>query len=288
MPSISALVARDRKALDVIDIVEMPASKPAALTMPEAPAPDAPRPSEPSRPQPEARNDARAVTPVPSPPGPATAEPQAPPAPGGTPNPGKFDELPPEAPGGVLGLPGLGGPAWSIPGVVPGPGAAPAPAPTVAPAPRPVDRNIAGIVIGAELAKNDKALGLDLPMAGSMSSSVRTAVMGTELPAGTSGSIECRVTAAGRVTGCKMVGSNGGSPGAWDVAVRAASAVAGGALSGRYANGAVVTIDVNVSQGPPAGGKGGISGAGATFDISNIGAHATRNVRATHRVVAAR
>jgi hypothetical protein len=90
------------------------------------------------------------------------------------------------------------------------------------------------------------------------------------------------------VTGCKVVGNNGGSPGAWDAAARAAMGVAGAALTGQYQNGAVVTIDVSVSQGPPAGSNGGLSGAGANFDLANIGAHATRNVRATHRVVAAR
>jgi hypothetical protein len=39
---------------------------------------------------------------------------------------------------------------------------------------------------------------------------------------------------------------------------------------------------------PPAGSKGGFTGSGANFDLSNIGAHSTRNVRTSFRVVAAR
>jgi hypothetical protein len=292
MPPLSLLVERDRKQLDTIDIVELPPSKPveAVEAREVPPSPDAPRPTEPDRPQPaEARVAARSVAPSP----PTTVEPPPEPNPAPTSTqkkPTQFDELPPDR-GGVLtvpGVPGLGAPVWSIAGGMPVDSGRPAPAPTVAPAPRPVDKDIAGQVLRGELAKKDKDIGLDLPMAGSMATAARNAVMGTELPAGTKGSIQCRVGPNGRVSGCQMVGSNGGSPGAWSVAVSAAQSVAGAALSGNYANGAVVTIDISISNTPPAGGKGGFTGSGANFDLSNIGAHATRNVRATHRVVAVR
>lgn len=293
LPPLSLLVERDRKALDTIDIVELPPSQPvkADEVREVQPNPDAPRPTEADRPQPaaEARVAARSVGPTP----PTTVEPPPEPNPAPTATqkkPSQFGDLPPEQQGvlTVPGVPGLGAPVWSIPGGMPVAGGPPPPAPTVAPAPRPVDKDIAGKVLREEMAKKDKDLGLDLPIAGSMKSAVMNAVMSTELPAGTKGSIQCRVGANGRVSGCQMVGSNGGSPGAWSTAVSAAQAVAGAALSGQYANGAVVTIDISVSQAPPAGGKGGFTGSGASFDLSNIGAHPTRQVRATHRVVAAR
>ncbi|MFT3766681.1 MAG: hypothetical protein QM820_14375 [Minicystis sp.] len=290
LPPLSLLIERDRKALDTIEIVDLgPPPKPEPMVQPEAPPPDAPRPPEPDRPQPEARVAARTVPSVPGPQVPSTAEPQNPPPQTPQAPQTKFDELPDDRKGGILGIPvpGLNGPAWAMPGVLPGPATA-APAPTVAPAPRPVDKDIAGIVIRDAMAKKDKDLGIDLVVAGSMSSAVRTAVQSTELAAGTRGSIECRVSASGRVTGCRLVGSNGGAPGAWDTAVRAASGMSGPALTGQYAGGAVVTIEVAVSQGPPSGKSGGINGAGANFDLSNIGAHATRSVRTSHRVVAAR
>ncbi|APR84680.1 Hypothetical protein A7982_10029 [Minicystis rosea] len=290
MPPLSLLTERDRKKVDEIEIVDIQAP-PKVEAVPEAPPnPDAPRPPEPDRTPPEARVAARTAPAInPGPQAATTAEPQnPPPAPSAT-STNKFDDLPPEQRGGVLGVPvpGMNGPVWSMPGVLPGPATA-APAPTVAPAPRPVDKDIAGIVIRDAMAKKDKDIGLDLPMAGSMSSAVRTAVYNTELAAGTKGSIECRVSAAGRVSGCRLVGSNGGSVGAWNQAVQAATAVAGGALSGQYASGAVVTIDISITQGPPSGSSGGLKGAGATFDVSNIGAHVTRSVRTSHRVVAAR
>ena len=70
--------------------------------------------------------------------------------------------------------------------------------------------------------------------------------------------------------------------------MRAAAAIAGPPLPGQYANGATVIIEVNVTQAPPAGGKGGFTGTGANFDVSNIGAHNTKYVRTSHRVIAAR
>jgi hypothetical protein len=289
MPSLADAFVQARKPLETIDIIELPRVAP-VCEVPEAVSPDAPR--SPDAPSPEPSTAARNTQPSPGP-GPqpsAGPEPNAPPNPDARPRT-QFDDLPDERQG-VLGLPGgltgPGSPAWSMPGVLTGPGSAPRPAPTVAPAARPVDRDIAGKVIRDAMASRDKDIGLDLPVAGSMASAVRTAVQGNDLPAGTRGSIECRVSAGGKVSGCRVAGSNGGSPDAWASAVRAAHAISGGALNGQYAAGAVVTIDVSVSNTPPAGGNGGFKGAGVDFDISNIGAHATRLVRISHRVVAAR
>lgn len=289
MPPLSDALARARRPLETIDIIELPRATPNPTEAPENVAPEGPR--SPDAPSPESPTAARNTQPTPGPQ--ATAAPEAsaaPSAPDARPRT-QFDDLPDERQG-VLGLPGgltgPGSPAWAMPGVLTGPGSAPRPAPTVAPAARPVDRDIAGKVIRDAMATRDKDIGIDLPVAGSMASAVRTAVQGNDLPAGTRGSIECRVSSSGKVSGCKVAGSNGGSPDAWAAAVRAANAISGGTLSGQYASGAVVTIDVSVSNTPPAGGNGGFKGAGVDFDISNIGAHATRMVRISHRVVAAR
>lgn len=291
MPPLADLVARDRRPIDTIDIVELPPSQPVVAKIEET-APEAPRPPEAEAPRPEARPIARGETPpTTGPRAPSNVEPppeNTPPTPSPKPTT-QWDELPPEQRGGVLGangVPGVGGPAWAIPGVVEGPARAPA-APTVAPAPRPVDKDIAGKVLRTELAAKDKEIGLDLPLAGTMASAARAVVASSELPAGTKGSIQCTVSPSGRVSNCRLLASNNAS-GAWDGVVRAAASVAGAALPAQYASGAVVTIDLSVANTPPAGGKGGLSGAGASFDISNIGAHATRQVRVSHRVVAAR
>lgn len=286
MPPLSKLLDKDQRPIDTIEIVTLPPSVP--VTEPKE-APEAPRTVEPQerRASPDAPVDPRVVR-APSPQAHATAEPvNPPPTSPNTPPKTQFDQLPDDRPPGtVLGVPGLGGPAaWAMPGVIT-PGGPPPPAPTVAPAARAVPRDIATKVLNDELAKNDKALGLDLPLAGSMSTAVRTAVQSSDISAGTQGTIECRVSPGGAVSGCRLVGSNGGSAAGWNAAVRAAGAVAGAALSGRYASGAVVTISVSISNTPPAGSKGGLQGAGASFDLANIGAHATRMVRTSHRVVA--
>lgn len=292
MPPLASMLDRHTRRLEVIEIMEMPPSQPAPASIEARELPIAP--SEPRADLPAPPPDERVARVEPPPTGPRSPTqvepPDNTPPPTGTQKPTQWDQ-PPDERGTVLGVPGLGGPAaWSMPGVLQGPmeGVRAAAAPTVAPAPRPVDRDIAGKVIAAAMEEKDKKIGLDLPMAGTMSSAVRTAVASSELAAGLSGTIECRVAANGRVTGCRVLGSNGGSADAWNRAAQAAGGIAGAVLPGRYAGGAVVTINVSISESPPAGGKGGIQGAGASFDLSNIGAHATRKVSARHTVVAAR
>jgi hypothetical protein len=152
-----------------------------------------------------------------------------------------------------------------------------------------VDKDIAGKVIRDAMNTRDKDLGLDVPVAGTIRSTVAAAVRdASDLPVGTRGSIECRVAPSGKVSGCRLTSSTGGGPAGWGASTSAANALAGAALPGQYAGGAIVTIDINVIQQLPAGSKGGLSGATLSFDTANIGAHATRMVRTTHRVVAAR
>ena len=290
MPPLSLLQASDRRDLRIIEI-ELPTALPVEVREPP-PLPEGaslPRPSEQTERAPDARLASRTVAPERSvgPQATSTAEP-APenPHPGPPAGP-DFDKLPDEGKEGVLGVPGtgIGNPVWAIRGVLPQEAPAGAPASTVAPAARPVDSDIAGKVVRNEMAKRDKELGLDAPLAGSMASAVQAAVMGSDIPAGTRGSITCNVSPSGVVSGCKLTTSTGGGSVAWNNALQAASAITG-PLSGQYARGAIVTIEVNVRDTPPAGGKGGFTGTGMSFDVSNIGAHATRQVRVSHQIAA--
>lgn len=291
MPPLALLQTSDVREIRTIDI-EIPTALP---DLPPPPTPE--KDPEPAARTPEADRApdarvARASAPVAGPQGPApseTASPDNRPPPGPNPPPTQFDELPPEGRQGVLGVPGvpgLNGPAWAVPGVLPPGAAAAAPAPTVAPAPREVPRNIGDKVLGDAIAAKDKDIGLDLPLAGTVRTAVRTAIMSSDIPTGSKGTIACTISPSGAVTGCKVQSSRGGGSESWAVATRAAAAVAGAALPGRYAHGAIVVIDISVVQTPPAGGKGGFTGTGANFDISNIGAHSTRQVRTSHRVQA--
>ncbi len=296
MPPLSLLKDSDQRELRVIEI-QLPASLPVEVAEPPPQQVDPSQGPAPERaPDPRLAAGARAIAPAgpqgPSPPPGETATPNANPPPPSTTGPSSnYDELPPDQRGGVLGVPGvpgLGGPGvWAIPGVL-GPGEKAAAAPTVAPAPRQVPRNIGDSVLGDAMATRDKGIGLDLPMAGSMASAVRSSVMGSAIPTGAKASMECRVSPSGVVSNCHVVGATGGGADAWSTAASAASAIAGGSLPGQYAKGAIVTIDISVLQAPPAGSKGGFSGTGASFDVSNIGAHTTRQVKISHRVVALR
>jgi hypothetical protein len=238
---------------------------------------------------------ANRTAPTPNGPRPTTtAEPAAEnPAPAPTARKPDWDELPAERRGvlGVPGVPGLSGPGvWALPGVLPSGTPAAAPAPTVAPAPRPVDPDIAGKVVRDVMSKKDKKLGLDSPAAGTVAASVATAIRGSDVPNVARGTIEFRIGPNGQVLGVKVISMSGGTADQWQRAAQAAAAAVAGRLvmTGEYAKGMTVSVDVTSNVAPPAGSNGGFTGSGANFDLSNIGAHATRNVRSSFRVMAAR
>jgi len=52
--------------------------------------------------------------------------------------------------------------------------------------------------------------------------------------------------------------------------------------------GAIITVNVSSKLQAPAGSKGGLQGSGVAFDISNIGAHSTKQVHASFTVAAIR
>lgn len=220
---------------------------------------------------------------------------------GGMPGPGpaptgtsEYDGPPPAVPNGTGplvggGLPGIGGNAWNIPGVVPDMGR-PAPAPTVAPKPT-VDPKIATKVLDSAMKEKDKALGLDLPGAGTVASSVRAAVQATETPPESRATFEVRLSPTGQVLSVRVASSSGGSSETWARVAKIAQASLSGrtlAMTSSYAKGAVVYVNVQSLLTLPDGSKSAIErkGAGATFDVSNIGAHMQRVVRSSFSVVA--
>ena len=232
----------------------------------------------------------------PGPTAPPTGPVEPPPAPTGSvanPSKGGFDELPPDdgRPGNRFTLPpGLAGSAGG-PGMFDPTANRAGPAPTVAPSARPVDVNIAGKVIADAMGKRDKDLGIEFPGGGTVASAVRGVVQGSDVPNESKASIEFRIGPGGQVLGVRVVGYSGGSADSWArVASAAAAAMAGRMINmtAAYAKGAIVTIDVSSTLAPPSGKGSGLSGTGLKFDMSNLGAHATRVVRASPRVAAVR
>jgi hypothetical protein len=215
----------------------------------------------------------------------ATGAPEAPAAPTGT---SEYGGPPPAVPvvaGG--GLPGLGGPAWTIPGAVPDMGRPP-PAPTTLPAPT-VDKQAATRVLKEAIKENDKKLGLDLPAGGTVATSVRAAVQATDTPPESRATFEVRLSPTGQVLSVRVTSSTGGTADMWARAAAAVKAALAGrtlTMTSEYSKGAVVTVSAQSLLTMPDGSKSVIrqQGAGATFDVANIGAHMQRVVRTSFSV----
>lgn len=227
-------------------------------------------------------------------PGPeSTAVPNAPPGPAGPPGDHYEPLRPDDGRGLVMAPPGLGSPIYTLPGMMPDLPKAAA-ASTVAPKARPVDKDIAGIIVRDEMAKNDKKAGFDLPAAGTVNSTVRSAVQGAaDVPDTARASFAVRLGPGGQVLGVSVSNFNAGSAGVWDQVARAIQAALASKkfeLTDAYAKGATVYVDVSVAMTLPSGAAGSVSheGSGIKFDTSDIGAHKRRSVRATFRTVAAR
>lgn len=216
----------------------------------------------------------------------------APPAPTGSgAPPDEYGHLPPtgDGPGGV---PGLGGPLWAIPGVVPEAGR-PKPAPTTIAAAPPTDPKLAGRIISDVVREKDQGLGLALPGVGTIATAIQGAVRGSTTPDVARATLEVRIGPNGRVTSVKVIRSNAGTAGDWNAVASAAQGSLSGAsfpLPEQYAKGAIVTVEV-ISQlqmpdgtvsGRPgiSGGSGDSVGGTMTFDASNIGARPKRLVKA--------
>jgi hypothetical protein len=303
LPPLALLLPSDQRPMDKpvdIDLTpELVAEMQKLEPLPAADTAAEPAPRTPSAERPlDTRPAARVATPTgPVATGTPAVEPTGPTSP---PNPEapaptkpQWDDLPPERGGtGVLGVPGVGGPSvWAMPGVLPSAAAAAAPAPTVTPAARPVDSDVAGRVVRDMMATRDKALGLDSPAAGTVASAVGVAIRSSDVPNVARGTLEIRLGPSGEVLSVRVVSMSGGSSDQWAraaAAVKASLAGRGLTLSSEYAKGATVTVSVVSNDQPPAGSKGGFTGTGASFDLSNLGAHTARHVRTSFSISAAR
>jgi hypothetical protein len=174
------------------------------------------------------------------------------PAPGNT----AGDEYGPAPSGPNLGLPpGVNAPIWAIPGVLPNAGA-PKPAPTTVDAPRPVDAKIAEQVLAGTVHSKDKALGIDIPGAGVVATTVADA-MRTSSIRDARATFEVKLAADGTVQGVRMVSASGGDAQTWASVVNAAkSSLSAKTLQmGPDAKGATVTVKVESKIQYPAGSK---------------------------------
>lgn len=299
LPVPSPLASQSRTDIRTIDIesLEVPVAPPPPPDRALEPPPDRAPATETPPSSPEARiARAPSVAPgsrepgFPEPVGPTpepTANPSAPPGPA----PDHYDTLPDDGRGTVR-LPGIGGPAiWALPGGIPnGP---PPPAPTVAPRARPVDKDIAGQVIREAMRTNDKQIGLDLPAAGTVASAVGQAVRSGETPDVSRATFEIRLSGDGKVLGVRVASFNGGGAAVWERAAQAAAALLRARslrMNESFAKGGTIYVDVTSGLQLPSGSAGVIrqQGAGASFDLSDIGAHQSRVVKTSFRAVAAR
>jgi hypothetical protein len=203
--------------------------------------------------------------------------------------PDEYGALPPSGPD-TGAIPGLGGPLWSIPGMIPE-AAKPKPAPTTINAPPPTDPKLAGRIIADVVRAKDRGLGLDLPGAGTILSIVKEAVRSSYTPEFSRATVEVRIAPGGVVTKVRVLRSSAGAMGDWN----AVASDVTGRLSGRsfplpesYAAGAIVTVEImsqlQMPDGSAAGrpsigsGAGNSIGGSLTFDTSNIGARPKRHV----------
>jgi hypothetical protein len=239
---------------------------------PRAPAPVAEEESDedesdaPEQPEPPGAAQAKVAPPKAplAPPPPTQEPPSAPPsAPSGetaapSPAPGNTagDEYGQPPSGPALGLPpGVNAPIWAIPGVLPNAGA-PKPAPTTVEAPRPVDGKIAEQVLAGTLHSKDKALGIDIPGAGVVATTVADA-MRTSSIRDARATFEVKLAADGTVQGVRMVSASGGDAQTWASVVNAAknSLSAKTLQMGPEPKGATVTVKVESKIQYPAGSK---------------------------------
>ncbi|WP_437654118.1 hypothetical protein [Sorangium sp. So ce1182] len=285
-----ALVARSSGAGREVEIEVEPAA-PLRPEQDEAPrSPDEARPREDAEPPVLARatrreRRERRDMEAPAPPDPAGAPPEGP-------APSTEYDGPPSAerPPRVAGLDGV--PVWQLRGVLPDRAAAPPPAPTAPPAPRETSMDRAGEVVREAMRDRDKALGLDLPAAGTIASVVADAVRASETPATARAVFEVQLSGAGLVLGVRALSSTAGATALWALVAREAAARLAGralAMTAAFAKGARVYVTVSSSVKMPSGAtSGGIhqQGAGFGFDVADLGARPHRLVQSSFRVEA--
>jgi len=218
-------------------------------------APVAPEAAPEAAPKTEPETEPEDVPEKPSTPGPespATLETgPAKPAPEGPP-PDEYGSLPPADPGPAV--PGLSGPLWSVPGVVPT-GALPKPAPTTITAPV-VPSDVASRVLSGTLHSHDKNVGVEIPAAGVVATSVGEAMRGSALT-DVKGTFEVKLSGDGKVESVRFIGSTDGDATQWTAVANAArAALAGRALQmGSDKQGVTVVVKVESKLQYPNGAK---------------------------------
>lgn len=287
------MVARSSKASEEI-FVEL---DPEALRRPTDQRPEQPpeamaRAEVRERERREARRAVDPQAPVEEAPAEQPAEGPVEPAPPPAPAPAPTDEYGGPPPAEPITAPGLGGtPVWTIPGVLP-PQGPPPPAPTAAPARADTPTDKAGQLLRQAMGAKDKALGLDLPAAGTVATAVAEAVRASDTPHTARATFEVRLSGSGQVLGARMVSATAGASELWArVASAAMARLSGKALTmtAAFAKGARVYVSVVSSVRMPSGAASSgpkMQGAGFGFDLSDIGAHATRVVSSSFKVVA--
>jgi hypothetical protein len=197
---------------------------------------------------------------------------------------------------GVEGGPGIAGlngvRVWQLPGVLPEGAQAPR-APTGPPPPRETSVDKAGELLREAMRAKDKELGLDLPAAGTVASVVAGAVRAADTPGAARATFEVHLSGAGQVIGVRALSSTAGAAELWARIARAAAAQLAGralAMTTAFAKGAKVYVTVSSSvkmpSGTSPGGRIQRDGMGFGFDVSDLGAHASRVVSSSFRVTA--
>ena len=258
-----------------IDLEPTPAA-PAAPPPAEAPAaaePDEAPVKGPATPRAEANAKIAAIVKEPSIEPPAAGSPVGvlspePPVVGPAPGPAPGPPAAPAHPGsdeygGPVGgsdvaalPPGIGDQRlWTLPGMIPG-AAPPKPASTVAAGPPPVDPNVAGQVLSGSLSRKDKAIGIGLPAAGAVATSLADAVR-SSAPVDARATFEVKLGAGGQVEGVRLVSASAGDAGTWArVVANAKSALGARALQmSGDGKGATVIVKVESNVQFPAGSK---------------------------------
>ena len=188
--------------------------------------------------------------------------------------------LPPSA--GEIGGPGYGagGPLWARAGIVPGEESKRPGAPTRAPR-RRHDPHAGTKALKDAMRDKDKDLGLDLPAASAIAGVIRGAVRASETPYECTASLTVTLSGSGNVTAVSLNSFSGGSPGAWQNVRKQVLAQLKGIsykMKSAYEKGAIIGYGVTSLKKTPGGGTGR-DGLTLKFDVTDIGARATRQVK---------
>ena len=193
--------------------------------------------------------------------------------------PDVYGRAPTAAEVGGPGGPGAG-PLWTRPGMVPGESGAGRAAPTRTPQ-RTHDPHAGTKALKAAMRKKDSKLGLDLPAASAIAAVIRGAVRASETPYECTASLTVTLSGGGKVTAVSLNSFSGGSPGAWQNVRKLVLAQLKGSsfpMKSAYAKGAIIGFGITSAKKSPGGGTGR-SGLTLKFDVTDIGAHATRSVK---------